>query len=130
MKARCYNRNCKEYRFYGKRGISICQEWLNDFQPFFDWAMKNGYSDDLTIDRINSNGNYEPSNCRWITIQEQQRNRTNNRFFTYKGETKTLSQWAIEYGFKWEQLRDRIDKLGWSFEKAISTPIAKQVRHA
>ena len=130
MKDRCYNKNSKIYRFYGERGITICDEWLHDFQTFYDWAIENGYSDNLTIDRINSFGNYEPNNCRWITLSDQQRNRRNNRYFTYNGETKTLSQWAAEYGFKWEQLRDRIDKLGWSFEKAISTPVANQVRHA
>ena len=130
MKDRCYNKNSKIYRFYGERGITICDEWLHDFQTFYDWAIENGYSDNLTIDRINSFGNYEPNNCRWITLSDQQRNRRNNRYFTYNGETKTLSQWATEYGFKWEQLRDRIDKLGWSFEKAISTPVANRVRHA
>lgn len=99
----------------------------NDFEAFYNWAINNGYDDSLTIDRINSFGNYEPSNCRWITIQDQQRNRTNNRFITYNNETKTLSQWATEYGFTWEQLRDRIDKLGWNFEKAILTPIHKKL---
>ena len=126
MKDRCYNSNSKIYRFYGERNISICDEWKNDFETFYNWAINNGYDDSLTIDRIDSFGNYEPNNCRWITIQDQQRNRTNNRFITYNNETKTLSQWATEYGFTWEQLRDRIDKLGWDFEKAILTPIRKQ----
>ena len=129
MKDRCYNPNSKIYRFYGGRNIIICDEWKNDFETFYNWAINNGYDDSLTIDRINSFGNYEPSNCRWITIQDQQRNRTNNRFITYNNETKTLSQWATEYGFTWEQLRDRIDKLGWDFEKAILTPIHKQVKY-
>lgn len=127
MKDRCYNPNSKIYRFYGERNIIICDEWKNDFEAFYNWAINNGYDDSLTIDRINSFGNYEPSNCRWITIQDQQRNRTNNRFITYNNETKTLSQWATEYGFTWEQLRDRIDKLGWNFEKAILTPIHKKL---
>lgn len=127
MKDRCYNLNSKIYRFYGERNIIICDEWKNNFEAFYNWAINNGYDDLLTIDRINSFGNYEPSNCRWITIQDQQRNRTNNRFITYNNETKTLSQWATEYGFTWEQLRDRIDKLGWDFEKAILTPIHKKL---
>lgn len=123
MKERCYNPKCREYRFYGARGVEMCKEWLNDFKSFYDWSLKNGYQDNLTIDRIDFYGNYEPNNCRWITIQEQQCNRRNNRFFEYNGKRQTISQWAKEYGFTWEQLRDRIDKLGWSFEKAIITPI-------
>lgn len=75
MKRRCYNPKDRNYKNYGGRGIKVCDEWLNDFQAFYDWAMSNGYSDDLTIDRINVNGNYEPTNCRWATIAEQQANR-------------------------------------------------------
>ena len=75
MKTRCYNGKSRAYKWYGGRGIKICDEWLNDFQAFYDWAMANGYKDDLTIDRIDVNGNYEPSNCRWITISEQQKNK-------------------------------------------------------
>lgn len=75
MRTRCYNRNFFGFKYYGGRGISICDEWKNDFQAFYDWAMKNGYSDNLTIDRINTNGNYEPSNCRWVTMAEQNKNK-------------------------------------------------------
>jgi hypothetical protein len=75
MKRRCFNTNCKNYRYYGLKGITVCDEWKNDFKVFYDWAMSNGYTDELTIDRIDVNGNYEPNNCRWITIQEQQNNK-------------------------------------------------------
>ena len=75
MKERCYRESNDNYRYYGGRGIPVCDEWLNDFQAFQEWALQNGYRDDLTIDRIDYNGNYEPANCRWITIQEQQKNR-------------------------------------------------------
>lgn len=75
MKERCYKPSNDNYKYYGARGITICDEWLNDFKTFADWSVSHGYQDNLTIDRINPNGNYEPSNCRWITIQEQQRNR-------------------------------------------------------
>lgn len=73
MKDRCHNVNSPNYRWYGERGIIVCEKWLNDFARFRDWAMENGYQDHLTIDRINNNGNYEPSNCQWLTLQENSR---------------------------------------------------------
>lgn len=70
MKRRCTNPNCKDYQYYGGRGITICNEWRNNFQAFYDWAMSHGYSEELSIDRINHNGNYCPENCQWITVSE------------------------------------------------------------
>ena len=78
MKKRCYNPNSKSYKDYGERGIVVCDEWKNDFLSFYNWSVQNGYGENLQIDRIDTNGNYEPSNCRWITHAEQQRNRRNN----------------------------------------------------
>lgn len=70
MKTRCYNKNCKRYKYYGAKGVKICEEWLNDIQSFIDWSMSNGYNDMLTIDRIDSDGDYCPENCRWISKAE------------------------------------------------------------
>lgn len=79
MRQRCYNSKQKHYDRYGGRGIAVCDEWLNSYESFYEWSMKNGYKEGLTIDRINNDGNYEPSNCRWVTIQEQQKNKTQRR---------------------------------------------------
>jgi len=97
---RCNNPNCKDYDNYGGRGIKVCKEWLDDYKTFKQWAMDNGYEEHLTIDRIDVNGNYEPDNCRWITLAEQENNRRDNVYLTYQGITKTASQWSKLLGIK------------------------------
>lgn len=104
MKTRCLNKNDEHFPLYGGRGITICDEWKHDFQAFYDWAMANGYQDNLTIDRIDVNGNYEPSNCRWLTRQEQNFNKRNTIFVTLNGETKSLAEWAAETGIYYQTL--------------------------
>lgn len=90
MKDRCYNPKTWAYQFYGAKGVKIYQEWLDNFNSFYDWAMNNGYTDELSIERKDVNGNYEPNNCTWITRAEQAKNRTMTHFVIYKGERMTL----------------------------------------
>lgn len=125
MKARCGNSHVIEYKDYGGREINICDEWQNDFMSFYNWAIENGYRDDLTIDRINNDENYEPSNCRWITRYEQGRNQRSNHLITYNNETLCLTDMAIKYNIKPRTLLDRLQR-GWSVERALTEPIHKR----
>lgn len=123
MKCRCYTESHTSYKNYGGRGIRVCEEWLNDFLSFYTWAIENGYSDELTLDRIDVNGNYCPENCRWVTQKEQARNKRNNRFINYKGVEHTGSEWSELLGSKDRHLvYDRIDR-GWSIEDAVTKPL-------
>lgn len=119
MKQRCYNKNNYGYKNYGGRGIKVCDEWLNNFKSFYDWSINNGYQDNLTIDRINNDGNYEPSNCKWSTKLEQVRNRRNTILITYNNETKTIKEWAEQYNIDFNTLRTRIRR-GWDIERALN----------
>lgn len=118
---RCNNPKNNEFNAYGGRGITVCEEWNNNFQVFYDWALRNGYADNLTIDRINVNGNYEPSNCKWATRKEQANNTRRNRIITYNGKTQTLTQWADELKISYATLSCRINRYHWSEERALST---------
>lgn len=115
IKSRCNNPNRDMYYVYGGKGISVCNEW-NDFVKFKDWALKNGYKDDLTIDRVNNDGNYEPNNCRWVTITEQSRNRTITIKIKHSLEEKTLIEWCEQFKINYHKAYRRYRK-GWSFEK-------------
>lgn len=119
MKSRCYNTSVIEYNDYGGRGITVCDEWLHDFQAFYDWAMSNGYRDDLTIDRIDVNGNYEPSNCRWVSMKVQSNNTRKNHVLTYNGEAHTVSEWAEILHINKHTLSNRILR-GWTVERALT----------
>jgi hypothetical protein len=122
MKARCYNPNYFEKRYYGERGIEICEEWLNSFDAFRKWSLENGYADNLTIDRIDVNKGYSPDNCRWITQKEQNRNKRNNIYIEHDGEIKTLVDWCAELNLKYGTIEMRI-KRGWDKGKALVTPV-------
>jgi len=123
MLDRCENKNNHAYERYGGRGISVCQEW-HDIESFYAWALSNGYTENLTIDRIDNNGNYEPSNCRWATRKEQNNNTSNNRLIEYNGEIKTIAQWSEILGIKHTTLSKRLID-GWSAEKALTVPVRK-----
>lgn len=116
MKSRCNNKNRDHYADYGGRGIRVCDEWAN-YVDFKKWALANGYKDDLTLDRIDNDQNYSPTNCRWASLTEQNRNKRTNRKF--KG--KTVAEWAKETGVSECLIYARLD-MGWDFEKAISEP--------
>lgn len=115
MKNRCYNVKDNRYNQYGDRGIKVCDEWKNSFKSFYEWSMNNGYNDNLTIDRIDNNGNYEPLNCRWVDNFTQMQNRSNNHFITINGETKVLFEWCRIYGLNPTTINQRI-KRGWKKE--------------
>lgn len=121
MMRRVNYENGRAYKNYGGRGIKVCDEW-SDFLTFREWALSNGYSDSLTLDRIDVNGHYQPSNCRWITMKEQQNNRRSNHYITYQGRTQTLMQWSEEIGIDHKLLSDRITSRGWSTDRALNTP--------
>lgn len=122
MKSRCYNKNNRAYPNYGGRGIIVCSEWLHDFMAFYNWSMSNGYDDNLTIDRIDVNGNYEPSNCRWADRKQQNRNTRKNRMYTINGVTKCLQYWCDYYKLNRSTVCNRLNK-NWSIEKALELEV-------
>ena len=125
INARCYLKTHMHYKIYGGRDISMCDEWKNDFMSFYNWAMANGYKDDLTIDRIDVNGNYEPDNCRWITREEQQSNKRNNKIIEYDGHKYTMTNLARKFNINPDRFAERL-RNGWTIEKALNTPVKKR----
>lgn len=124
MRDRCTNQNSQAYASYGARGIKICPEW-DDYKSFRDWALANGYSEDLTIDRINNDDGYSPKNCRWATALQQASNTRKTRLITYNGETHTKSEWARVLNMNQSTLSMRLNKYGWSVNDALG----KEVRN-
>lgn len=123
MKNRCYLKSHHAYSCYGARGITVCAEWKDDFEAFYDWAISNGYSEELTIDRIDNNGSYSPENCKWSTREEQVNNRRSCVLITYNGETKNLMQWCKLLNLPYKLIHQRMHLKNISFEEAISIPI-------
>ena len=129
MKQRCCNPNTKSFKNYGGRGITICDEWSNNdwsgtkhlskgYIAFRDWAIKHGYQDNLTLDRINVNKGYSPENCRWVSKKAQCYNKRTNKYITYNGQTKTITEWLKELNISKHAFYYRIEK-GKTIEEAL-----------
>lgn len=128
IKQRCLNQNNPNYKNYGGRGITICDEWVNDFIKFQEWAIKNGYKKGLNIDRKDNDKGYSPDNCRFITYIENQNNKRTNTYIEFNNETNTIVNWAKKLNMNPRTLVTRLDTLNWSIEKALTTPVAKRIK--
>lgn len=126
MKDRCYNPNCPSYKDYGGRGISICDEWMENVDRFVEWSVANGYKRGLAIDRIDNDGNYSPDNCRWSTPAENNQNRRSSRYFTLDGKRMNLQQWCDYFCVERPMVEARL-KRGWDIRDALTKP--KRVRN-
>ena len=125
MKSRCFKPNDSRYKDYGGRGIAVCEEWAVSFDVFADWAKANGYRNDLTIERVDVNGDYCPENCEWIPLKEQAKNKRDTVWVEYKGERVKLQDLAEIAVVQYDALHNRITK-GWDVEEAITTPSANE----
>lgn len=121
IRQRCNNKNNKYYKYYGGKGIKVCDEW-NEYLVFENWAINNGYEEGLTIDRLDNSKGYSPQNCRWVDDFVQANNKTNNYLITYKNETKTIHQWAEIYNIKPNTLFMRL-KRGWDIHRALTEEV-------
>lgn len=122
MKNRCNNSKNYRYKNYGGRGIKVCDEWQNNFLSFYNWAINNGYDETLTLDRIDVNGAYCPSNCRWIPLEKQFYNKTDNVYYIVNQQKKCLSELCKEYNMPYQTVRKRLER-GKDIMMALTTPI-------
>ncbi len=122
MRQRCTSKSNVNYPAWGGRGITICAEW-DKFDAFYEWSMANGYTETSTIDRIDNDGPYCPTNCRWTNAKAQANNRRSNVYLEINGERKTISQWSDISGIAIATISARIHRYGWSPEKAVFTPV-------
>lgn len=125
IKDRCFNKNHQAYNRYGGRGITMCDEWKS-YVAFREWASTNGYTDELTIDRIDVNGNYEPNNCRWVTMKTQQNNRRDNKYLEYDNKKLTYAQWGELLGINPQAIAGRITR-GLTIEEALEKKFSENV---
>ena len=126
MIARCYNEKTESYHNYGGRGIAVCDRWIDNPANFInDMGLPSNKS--LTLERIDVNGNYDPSNCKWASMKEQQRNKRNNTVIEFNGESLCFSEWCEKLGFKKSTLKNRLTVRGWSIEKSLTTPVRKKL---
>lgn len=130
MKQRCINPKGTMFEYYGGRGIAVCPDWLNSFSSFQNWALSSGYTDELTLDRLDNDGDYCPENCHWIPMFEQAKNRRNIHNLTFNGKTMSVTEWGDVTGFGYHVIKDRL-RHGWSVERTLTEPIAHKfgVRH-
>lgn len=127
IRSRCYNKNHEKYKIYGAKGIKMCDEWENNPREFIKWCLETyPHGEKLTIDRIDGNGPYAPWNCRWATIKEQNRNKSDNVKVIFNGEEKILPELAEEYNIDLERLRKRL-KNGWDIQRALTEPVNKKL---
>lgn len=126
IKQRCNNTHNHAYKYYGGSGISVCKEWEDDYVSFREWSLANGYSDDMTIDRIDCNGDYSPENCRWVDMSVQNNNKDNIRRYEYNGESHTITEWSDITGISFTTLYGRIVHRNWSIERALTAPVRTQ----
>lgn len=121
MRGRCNNPGNTSYKYYGAKRIKVCNEWDN-YEVFRNWALTHGYKDNLTIDRINTYGNYCPENCRWVSRKEQDRNKTTNHLLTFGNKTQCITDWCEALHINVNTVNKRL-RLGWSVEQALLTPV-------
>lgn len=124
MRLRCNSPKNQDYRYYGARGIRVCDEW-NEYAAFEAWALANGYRKDLTIERIDNDGDYTPDNCAWVPRSVQARNRRNNRRLDHDGRSLTIAEWAEVLGISAANIRNRLH-MGWDVHRALTTPVQKK----
>lgn len=125
---RCEDPKHSAYKRYGGRGITVCEEW-HDFETFKKWVDETKPNGNATVDRIDNNQGYSPDNCRWADMSTQANNRRSNRAISYNGETHNLMEWSKILGFNYKRVHNRMNKLGWSFEKSIETPVESKKRN-
>lgn len=128
MKDRITNESNNTYNYYGGRGIKLCEQWF-DYINFYNWAINNGYQENLTIERKDTNGDYCPENCKWATMKEQSLNKRNTHLLELNGKIQSVKEWSEELNIPYDTLISRINKHGWSTEKALTTPVKRRSKN-